>query len=214
LLQRRSNVVFLLGLGFDNTCSACLHFAFAFPLTCKLASHRRPHSFTKTSLKYANGKSLNAGAVPFLAIPADFERHIDVQLGDVAAVISGNKVAYAVLADHEPQYSLGDGSLQLHEQLGHHVCLGRDDNGACTGVRDVDLAAPVVYLIFFESHDSLCKDFSPSGNASKLCTGVTSENTSDRIRTVGQAAFDKLKKAGTGQTSRDAADAPRRISIL
>ncbi|MDN7408015.1 glycoside hydrolase family 75 protein [Burkholderia vietnamiensis] len=111
----------------------------------------------ETSLKYANGKSLDAGRIPFIVIPRALVTQAGIHLGDLAAVVSGRQIAYAVVGDGGPKYSLGEGSIKLHQELGHSVCIATNPaSGDCTRVRDVDLPAPVIYIVFPGSHRALC----------------------------------------------------------
>ncbi len=88
----------------------------------------------QTSLRYplAGKPSINSDRVPFIVIPlGGFDKDLGVKVGDVAAVIYGNKRIFAVVADQGPTCKLGEGSIQLHELLGHFVCKDRSKNGDC-----------------------------------------------------------------------------------
>src|SRR2546427_5449284 len=73
-----------------------------------------------TSLRYTNNSSINSNAVPYYVLPGPKKWYTDrgVSLGDYAAVIFTDKLAFAVFADVGPQKKLGEGSLELMRRLG------------------------------------------------------------------------------------------------
>jgi hypothetical protein len=74
----------------------------------------------QTSLRYANTDSINANAVPYfvLPLPSSWFKNRGCVLGDYAAVISENALAFAVFADLGPNKKIGEGSIELLRQLG------------------------------------------------------------------------------------------------
>ncbi len=72
-----------------------------------------------TSLHMPNGKPVDSNAVPFFVLPGGFYKPHGIRLGDVAAVIFGDWIEYAVFADVGPSSKLGEGSIALHRSLGH-----------------------------------------------------------------------------------------------
>jgi glycosyl hydrolase group 75 (putative chitosanase) len=73
-----------------------------------------------TSLRYQNNSSINSNAVPYMVLPGPktWYQNRGVALGDYAAVIFKNLLAFAVFADQGPTKKLGEGSIQLLRQLG------------------------------------------------------------------------------------------------
>ena len=77
---------------------------------------------SQTSLRHPDGSPVDADAVPFFVLPGGgFEREFGIKLGDVAAVVFKDKVAFAVFADRGPRTKLGEGSIALHRALGHET---------------------------------------------------------------------------------------------
>ena len=73
-----------------------------------------------SSLRYADTSPVNSNAVPYYVLPGPKKWYADrgVSLGDYAAVIFKDKLAFAVFADVGPQKKLGEGSLELMRRLG------------------------------------------------------------------------------------------------
>jgi hypothetical protein len=69
---------------------------------------------------YANTDSINANTVPYfvLPLPSSWFKNRGCALGDYAAVISENALAFAVFADLRPSKKIGEGSIELLRQLG------------------------------------------------------------------------------------------------
>jgi hypothetical protein len=137
----------------------------------------QPH----TSLRYPlSGASINSDRVPFVVIPkGDFAEELGVTLGDVAAVVHDGVLSYAVVADEGPTCKLGEGSIQLHQQLGHKVCRARDPNGNCTTLVDTSIDKNVLYFVF-------------PGTAGELMKGVTPSTINDRIQAIGNRRWAQL----------------------
>lgn len=74
----------------------------------------------QTSLRYGDKSSLNANKVPYFVLPgpADWYTRLGVSKGDYAAVIFGDKLAFATFGDIGPTKKLGEGSLELLRRLG------------------------------------------------------------------------------------------------
>jgi Fungal chitosanase of glycosyl hydrolase group 75 len=73
-----------------------------------------------TSLRYANSSSINSNEVPYFVLPGPKPWYASrgVSLGDYAAIIFKDKLAFAVFADIGPKKKLGEGSLELMRRLG------------------------------------------------------------------------------------------------
>ena len=136
----------------------------------------------QTSLRYPlQGKpSINADRVPFIVIPlGGFAEALDLQVGDIAAVVYGDKRVYAVVADQGPPCKIGEGSIQLHETLGHSVCKQRASNGDCLKLRNAGIDRDVLYFIFPSTRE-------------ELYPGLTPENINERIEAIGSKAWQRL----------------------
>jgi hypothetical protein len=72
----------------------------------------------ETSLRYADSTSINANRVPYFVLPKNWASHFNIKLGDLAAILYKDKLAFAVFADHGPARKLGEGSLELLRRLG------------------------------------------------------------------------------------------------
>ena len=77
-----------------------------------------PTGQTQTSLRYPDGRSVNAETVPYFVLPGGQYKHLGIKLGDIAAVRYNGKVAFAVFADVGPRHKLGEGSIALAQELG------------------------------------------------------------------------------------------------
>ncbi|MCC7531803.1 MAG: glycoside hydrolase family 75 protein [Candidatus Melainabacteria bacterium] len=77
-----------------------------------------PTGQTQTSLRYPDGRSVNAETVPYFVLPGGKYKHLGISLGDIAAVRYNGKVAFAVFADVGPRHKLGEGSIALAQELG------------------------------------------------------------------------------------------------
>ena len=128
---------------------------------------------SETSLKIG-GKSMDAAKVPFIVIPQEasstssFKSETEVGLGDIAVVIYKDKIVYAIVADEGPSCRIGEGSIRLHEKLGHHIC--RD--AQCLNIRDYSIEKDVLYFIF------------PNSDIRKI-NGLTLNNLNQKIEIEG-----------------------------
>lgn len=140
----------------------------------------QPH----TSLRYPlNGKpSVNADQVPFIVIPSgSFDKELGVRIGDVAVVVHGSKRIYAVVADQGPMCKIGEGSIQLHELIGHAVCKQRAANGDCVKLKNAGIDKDVLYFIF-------------PGTYQELLPGLTPDNINTRLDAIGSTKWKQLIK--------------------
>jgi hypothetical protein len=98
-----------------------------------------------TSLSYRDGKTpINANRVPYFVLPkpTSWAEQFGIGLGDLAAVIFGARVAFAVFADRGPETNLGEGSVELFRRLGQERVR---PNGS---VRDVGMGPGVITMVF------------------------------------------------------------------
>lgn len=137
---------------------------------------------SETSLRYPlPGKpSINADRVPFIVIPlGGFDQALGVRVGDVAAVVRAGSRTYAAVADQGPMCKIGEGSIQLHESVGHTVCLNRDASGDCVKLKNAGIDKDVLYFIF-------------PGTNQALLPNMTPKNINNRIQTIGSQEWQKL----------------------
>jgi hypothetical protein len=128
--------------------------------------------------------SVNADRVPFIVVPGGgFERELGVKIGDIAAVVFKGKVTFALVADGGPTCKIGEGSIQLHELVGHKVCTQRAPNGDCTKLRNVGIERDVMYFIFKDSNRLIQE-------------GLTPQNVNERLQEHGKRLFEALKSPG------------------
>ena len=137
----------------------------------------------ETSFRFSvpGSPSVNADRVPFIVVPGGgFQQELGVTFGDIAAVVFKGSVAFALVADGGPTCKIGEGSIQLHELLGHKVCTRRNPAGDCTKLKNVGLEGGVMYFIFKNSF-KVIKD------------GLTPDNVNQRLQDEGRKLFDALK---------------------
>lgn len=150
----------------------------------------------KTSLFYSDGKtSINADQIRYIAVPSGFDDATGFELGDVAAVIYNGKVEFAVVADHGKSFRIGEGSVALHDALGHQGCQMRAADGNCKTPGSESILGGVTFIVFPDTKENLCKGFPPATSPTRLCPGMTPNMLNQRITDVGQAAFNGLKSA-------------------
>jgi hypothetical protein len=146
-----------------------------------------------TSLRYSNNSSLDADKVPYVVLPIGFPQATGLKLGDVAAVVYEDRIAFAVVGDQSKSFRVGEGSMALHDALGQNGCARRQA-GICTQPKGHSIPSNVVFLIFPNTRKKLCQDEPLTSNPTRLCAGVTPDNINERITSVGQEAFGKLKR--------------------
>ena len=96
------------------------------PVTQKSGTYRGYYVST-TSLQQSQNyderdpkKYIDATKIPYIALPSDFARRYDVNLGDLALVMNqaNGRSAYAIFADVGPKGRIGEGSIALAKRLG------------------------------------------------------------------------------------------------
>ena len=103
-----------------------------------------PTAQASTALSDPKGNPTDANEIAYFVLPwcgdaADKTkckanppyRQLGLQKGDLAAVISGNKLAFAIAADVGPEKHFGEGSVELHRQLGHDTVGKNSRNPKC-----------------------------------------------------------------------------------
>jgi len=121
-----------------------------------------------TSLHLPGDRPVDANRVPYFVLPCKgFCDRFGIRLGDIAAVIYGDRIEFAVFADCGPANKLGEGSIALHRSLGHETIRG-------ARLRNEGLESGVITIVFPGS-------------------GIAGDpQTPQRIRTLGRALFGAL----------------------
>jgi hypothetical protein len=117
-----------------------------------------------TALMTPQGRPTDANAIPYFVLPgcggaANRERctanppyrQLGLRKGNLAAVISGEKIAFAIAADLGPEKQFGEGSVELPRRLGHETVGKHPTNPRCA--KDESLNAGVIFVIFPGSND-------------------------------------------------------------
>jgi hypothetical protein len=112
-----------------------------------------PDGQDDTSYHYPdNGLGLAAEVVPYIVLPGGtFGKDTGLELGDMAVVIFGDKMAAAVAGDIGPVKKIGEGSIRLHELLhppAPDPCISRDANNNCQKVRNASIGEDVLFFVF------------------------------------------------------------------
>ncbi|ODV41868.1 hypothetical protein AWV79_32075 [Cupriavidus sp. UYMMa02A] len=97
-------------------------------------------------------------------------KQLGMQLGDLAAIISGDKISFAIAGDSGPEKKFGEGSIQLHRELGHEVIGKVAGKAKCAANRSL---LSETYLVIF-----------PGSNRTWI--------PNDRIRQAGGALWNSL----------------------
>jgi hypothetical protein len=100
----------------------------------------------ETSLRYPDGRSVDADQISYFVLPGGFYEKHGIKLGDLAAVIYGARVAFAIFGDTGPKSKIGEGSIALHRALGHETIR----NGK---FHDVGIDKHVITIVFPRSGD-------------------------------------------------------------
>lgn len=146
------------------------------PLSKKRGGTNQP----ETSFRFGvPGKpSVDADKIPYIVIPGGgFAKELGLEQGNIAAVVLDGKVTFALVADTGPPCKIGEGSIQLHEELEHKVCLARNGPGECTKLRNVGIGKNVLYFVFPNS----------------TISGLTPDNAKQRIAEEGERLFNSLR---------------------
>lgn len=123
------------------------------------------------------GPSLDSERVPYVVMPlGDFRRESGVQLGDLAAVVKDGRVVFAIVGDLGPRTHIGEGSMKLHNELGHTMCTAYDAEGNCSAFTDNSIDPPVLYFLFPDTKKLIYE-------------GLNAGNINERINTAGQQVW-------------------------
>lgn len=122
-----------------------------------------PDAKPGTALPDLKGNPTDANSIPYFVLPwcgdaKDKNKckekppyvQLGLQKGDLAAVISGDKITFAIAADVGPEKKFGEGSVQLHRQLGHET-VGKDaSNLKCAA--NISMSSDVFIVVFPKSN--------------------------------------------------------------
>ncbi|MGZ3940049.1 MAG: glycoside hydrolase family 75 protein [Flavisolibacter sp.] len=117
-----------------------------------------------TALSDSKGKPTDANQIPYFVLPWCGSatnkdkckanppyRQLGLQKGDLAAVISGDKLVFAIAADLGPEKHFGEASVELHRQLGHET-VGKDSkNQKCA--KNESMPSEVFIVVFPKSNN-------------------------------------------------------------
>ena len=84
------------------------------PALARMA-RRDPYRQSGTSMRYANGRSLDPTRVPYVVVPLKSNM---AKIGDLVVVEYGGRSVLAVVGDKGPAHRFGEGSMALAKQLG------------------------------------------------------------------------------------------------
>lgn len=143
----------------------------------------------ETALSDPQGNPTDANDIPYFVLPwcgnasnrATCKKNppykqLGLGMGNLAAVIFGDKVAFAIAADLGPEKHFGEGSVELHRRLGHETVGMNRANPKCA--KNESLDGEVIFVVFPASNnkwlpidainkkgsDLLRLQLSPSGN--------------------------------------------------
>jgi hypothetical protein len=77
-----------------------------------------PDSQPQTSVKWEDGVDVDSNVYSYFVLPGNFWNVNGFREGDIGVVIFGMRVVFACFVDSGPQKSLGEGSINLHRELG------------------------------------------------------------------------------------------------
>lgn len=122
-----------------------------------------------TSITARNGSPVDSNVTPYIVLPGchsvkdpeggsmrkcltrySFEK-LGLQLGDLAAVVTGNRIAFAIAADVGPEKKFGEGSIELHRELGHETVGRVSAHPGCAANERLD---HVTYIVVFPHSNS------------------------------------------------------------
>ncbi|MDF3835652.1 glycoside hydrolase family 75 protein [Cupriavidus basilensis] len=137
-----------------------------------------------TALPGPKGKPTDANITPYFVLPGCADaankaackapyKQLGMQLGDLATVISGDKIAFAIAADSGPEKKFGEGSIQLHRQLGHEVVGKVAGRPKCAANRS--LASETYLVVFPGSNKTWLPNDRIQQEAGALWNGLLSE---------------------------------------
>ena len=125
----------------------------------------------ETAFRYPDSMlSLDSEHVPYIVIPmGDFRRESGVMLGDLAVVVKGDQVHYAIVGDVGPRTHIGEGSMFLHNEFGRSICRSFEE-GHCSDFLDTSMNPPVLYFLFPDTRKLIVDGLSPDNINTRIAT--------------------------------------------
>jgi hypothetical protein len=118
----------------------------------------------ETALQDPRGNPTDANTIPYVVLPwcggaanknrckaNPPHRQLGLRKGNLAAVIEGDRIAFAIAADLGPEKRFGEGSVALHRKLGHETVGKHPTNPTCA--KNESLDAEVIFVLFPGSND-------------------------------------------------------------
>ena len=104
-----------------------------------------------TSFHFADGSPLSSERHPFIVLPGGpFRAQTGLKLGDVAALVYGDRIAAAICGDIGPVRKIGEASIRVHEAFlpdAPDPCA-RHPDGSCRRIHDASIARDVLTFAF------------------------------------------------------------------
>ncbi|MFB6720135.1 peptidoglycan-binding protein [Kribbella sp. NPDC056345] len=152
-----------------------------------------------TSWNQSDGRPLNSAGLPFIVVPLSSTiwnfRSAGIDGATVAAVVYGDKVAYAVVGDQGPTGIIGEGSYKLAQQLGINP---NPSSGGVSGAVVTYILFPGVSSVPIENQtDALTKGEAAATafvNSTQTCASTNLDFT----------AYPALQQGATGGAVRSA----------
>lgn len=92
-----------------------------------------------------NAEWCNSNTINYVVIPGKFQdRNGGIGLGTLCTVFYKDKIAHAIIGDFGPKTKYGEGSINLHRQLGYE----RIKNGR---IQDIGISSGVYILFYINS---------------------------------------------------------------
>ena len=150
----------------------------------------RPNSQPDTSNHLADGRALNSDLINYFVLPGGFYAKHGIDLGDIAVVIRGVRMAFACFGDVGPKHSLGEGSISLHRELSNESVTGRDSATGGTFNPKAGIDSGVITIVF-----------PGSGNRLKKGHIHLSGRVTEESNAIGRPLFERLKRKATDYTN-------------
>jgi Fungal chitosanase of glycosyl hydrolase group 75 len=143
-----------------------------------------PDSQPQTSVKWEDGVDVDSNVYSYFVLPGNFWNVNGFREGDIGVVIFGMRVVFACFVDSGPQKSLGEGSINLHRELGFETLRNGKVN------RKWGINNGVVTIVFPHSGKGkpVKKNWQPYASTNSECYRV------------GYPLFEKLKRDATAYT--------------
>jgi hypothetical protein len=147
----------------------------------------RPNSQPVTTNHLDDGRDLDSDLINYFVLPGGIHKWKQgIDLGDIAVVIRGVRMAFACFGDVGPRHSLGEGSISLHRDLGNETVSNRESVSGGTFNPKAGIDSGVITIVF-----------PGSGNHLKKFSGRTTRDST----AIGAPLFERLKRDATDYTN-------------